>query len=100
MIAVTCEQPVDEREFRARDLRDQHVHHLFLVGLQRLQAECRRAVLVCVAQQDRCRLRGSASMAGVGRDDGEAALEAGVPKRSGVAAEAGATTPSLPPLPR
>jgi hypothetical protein len=33
--------------------------------------------------------RGSASMAGVGRDDGEAALEAGVPKRSGVAAAGG-----------
>src|SRR6476620_956864 len=33
--------------------------------------------------------RGSASMAGVGRDDGEAALEAGVPKRSGVAADGG-----------
>jgi hypothetical protein len=33
--------------------------------------------------------RGSASMAGVGRDDGEAALEGGVPKRSGVAADGG-----------
>ena len=32
--------------------------------------------------------RGSAST-GVGRDDGEAALEAGVPKRSGVAAAGG-----------
>jgi hypothetical protein len=33
--------------------------------------------------------RGSALMAGVGRDDGEAALEAGVRKRSGVAADGG-----------
>ncbi len=54
------EQPVSRRELGARDFRDEHVHQLHLVGLQRLQAESRRAVFVrleLAAVGDGCRLQ-------------------------------------------
>ena len=54
------EQPVSRRELGARDFRDEHVHELHFVGLQRLQAEPRRAVFVrleLAAVDDGCRLQ-------------------------------------------
>ena len=54
------EQPVPGRELGARDFRDEHLHELHLVGLQRLQAEPRRAVFVrleLAAVDDGCRLQ-------------------------------------------
>jgi len=80
MIAVTCEQPVDEREFRARDLRINTFTTYSSSDYNGFKPNAGAPYLFASRNRIDADFRGSASMAGVGPDDGEAALESRIRK--------------------
>jgi|KBSSwiStaDraftv2_1062776.scaffolds.fasta_scaffold1092150_1 hypothetical protein len=89
MIAVTCEQPVDERDSAPAIFAINTFTTYSSSDYNGFRPNAGAPYLFASRNRIDADFRGSASMAGVGRDDGEAALEAGVPKRSGVAADGG-----------